>query len=467
MLHTAEDVTVTVVGNGFSGALFALKMASARPGWTIQLVGDAPDPGTGLAYGRCDAQHLLNVPVGRMEVGLQPGFQDWLAETDSMPPEARADGAAGDAFVPRRLFGLYLAAQLARSGTVHPRLRIIKGQAVRLQQSPRRVVLEDGQALATDMVVLATGHLPPRLPFPARASSRIVVDPWAPWPQIAPQARIVLAGTGLTMVDVVLSLRARGHQGRIHALSRHGLLPRVHRAGGAWPALPSLVGASPSEALRIMRQALKDAEAAGVPWQRVFDAARPSAASTWHHWTLGQRAGFLRHLRAYWDVHRHRMVARNAAQIESLREDGTLRVDAAAIIACDSDRQGVSLMVRPRGGRPRLLEADLLINCTGPGMDPRRGGNVFVNDILAQGLGVADPLGLGLESADGTLTDAQGKPGPWLHAVGPLTRPAWWEIVAVPEINAQVDRLVRRLAASAIGKEPPLDSVFFDLGAGI
>ena len=54
---------------------------------------------------------------------------------------------------------------------------------------------------------------------------------------------MLLIGTGLSMVDVALKLAAEGHRGTMHALSRHGLVPMMHKSGGKWdpfikPALP-------------------------------------------------------------------------------------------------------------------------------------------------------------------------------------------------------------------------------------
>ncbi len=54
---------------------------------------------------------------------------------------------------------------------------------------------------------------------------------------------------------------------------------------------------------------------------------------------------------------------------------------------------------------------------------------------------------MGLETEDCAVIDTNGQPSPWLFALGPLTRPTWWEITAVPEITIQIDRLVNQLAA--------------------
>jgi uncharacterized NAD(P)/FAD-binding protein YdhS len=147
-----------------------------------------------------------------------------------------------------------------------------------------------------------------------------------------------------------------------------------------------------------------------------------------------------------------------------LQQDGALSVTAGRILGCDAHADGVTALLRPRGGRARALEADILINCTGPDLNPRRGANPLLENLIAQELADVDPLGLGLESEDSAV---RGGASSWIHALGPLTRPAWWEIVAVPEINAQIDRLVRRLGADSSAETAPLHAVFLDIGAGI
>ena len=71
-------MTVAVIGGGFSGSVFALKFARANPDARVVLIERGRRVGRGLAYGACAPDHLLNVPVSRMELGLTPGFADWL-----------------------------------------------------------------------------------------------------------------------------------------------------------------------------------------------------------------------------------------------------------------------------------------------------------------------------------------------------------------------------------------------------
>ncbi len=76
----AQSKTIAIVGGGFAGSLFALKVTAARPDFRVVLIERGARHGRGLAYGPCDAYHLLNVPVPRMELGLKPGFAEWLRE---------------------------------------------------------------------------------------------------------------------------------------------------------------------------------------------------------------------------------------------------------------------------------------------------------------------------------------------------------------------------------------------------
>jgi uncharacterized NAD(P)/FAD-binding protein YdhS len=403
-----------------------------------------------------------------MEVGLNPSFVDWLQDRSSVLEEALGEsaGVLADAFVPRELFGDYLEQQL--KATSSSNIRLIHSDAIKLLQNPNQILLADGSNIPIDAAVLATGNLASRLPFETLATARIVTDPWqdGALKRIRPLDSILLMGTGLTMIDMLLVLQARSHRGPIHAVSRHGFLPKAHSIGGTWETFLG-AGISPRQALQAIRVNVEQAEERGIPWQRVFDAVRPVAPTLWQSWSIGQRAQFVRHLKALWDTHRHRIPERVASVIDELLWRGTLTVTAGRVLAVDEHKEGLTAVIRPRGKQAMAVEVDAIVNCTGPLLDVRRSHHPLLRDGLSEGLICSDPLGLGLDTSDSAVVNADGKPSNWLFALGPLTRPAWWEITAVPEINAQVDRLVSRIAFDKHRADRPLESIFIDIGAGI
>lgn len=466
---------VAIVGGGFSGTLLALKLAAARPDWRIAVVEPSSRPGRGLAYGACAPSHLLNVPVSRLETGLTPRFDAWLGARGGMAAAlAESGGDLHAAFASREAMGAYLSERLdeaRQAGAV----TVLRGEAVRLLDGARRgVMLRDGRTVEADTVVLATGNLPPRPPLPAGHwlvdDAAFVTDPWSreALEDLDPEAPVLLLGTGLTMVDIALSLAERGHRGPMLAVSRRGLLPGAHRYGGRWePFLAPMLPASPLALCKAIRAEVRRAQAQGQPWQRVIDAVRPVIGRIWSGWSPAERGRFLRHLRPRWDVHRHRMAPRIAAGIEALLASGALATRAGRLR--DWRRAGglVEADLYPRGGGPAwTVRAARILNCTGPRSDLQGLEEPLFADLARKGLIAPDALGLGLETRDCAVLTARGEVSTWLYAVGPLTRPAWWEITAVPEITAQADGLVHALAQDA-GEVPALADVFVDMGAGI
>ncbi len=77
-----------------------------------------------------------------------------------------------------------------------------------------------------------------------------------------------------------------------------------------------------------------------------------------------------------------------------------------------------------------------------------------------------DALGVGVKRATAAVIDGAGHASSWLFALGPLTRPAWWEITAVPEINLQIERLVAQLS-SPVTAHRLTAADFMDMGGGI
>ena len=450
---------IAIIGGGFAGSLLALKLAEA--GVPAVVIDPAPKAGPGLAYGSAHPVHVLNVPVQRMETGLTPRFADWLdAYRDDTAEGIAEAGDLAQAFVPRRLFGRYLAEQVDTAVTAG-RVSRLRGEVTKVEPgaSGYRLFLADGRWHDAARVVLATGNLapkPPRVSSPAGIDladvPHFIADPWqtSALDAVAPDDSVLIVGTGLTMVDIALGLRARGHAGTIHVVSRHGLLPCSHQSGGAWPAfLSEHVGRSPGHLLRILRGEVALARHRDIPWQRVIDAARPAVAQIWSQWNQTERAQFLRHGRALWDVHRHRLAPRIGAALHRLRDSGRFDLIAGSLLDYKRDGAALRVAVRPRHSRHRHeILVDHVINCTGPRTDVTALAIPLFADLRGRGLIQPDDLGLGLETSDAGVTDNRGEVSDSLFAIGALTRPAWWEVTAVPEIAAQVTRLVQRLERS-------------------
>jgi uncharacterized NAD(P)/FAD-binding protein YdhS len=486
MLNVWEpNTSVIIVGGGFTGTLLAL-VAAAAPRLDVVLVERERVAGPGLAYGACGPDHLLNVPVARMEVGLSPTFARWLVASGA-DLSAALDEAGGDlarAFVPRALFGAYLAERLEEAlAAGNGRLRRVRGDVVRVSDRPvPGVQLADGRRIEGTHVVLATGNLPPKPPRCRDGgvydSPLFVPDPWR-WEDLdslSSDAPVLLIGSGLTMVDVAVMLAGRGHRGPIWSVSRHGLLPHVHvdvagRGPGCEPFLHPTEARDPVTALRFIRTAVARAAEQGVPWQRVMDAVRPVVAKVWAGWPRVARERFLRHARTYWDIHRHRMAPRVAAVLEPLLASGQLQVVPGRITGLERVPGGVAATVRRRhAGRSVALKVARVVNCTGPRSDFASLALPPFDALREAGRITPDPLGLGLETHGSAVVNRLGHASTWLFALGPLTRPAFWEVTAVPEIAVQVQQLVGELSRAAPPPHRPdarLIADFVNIGEGI
>jgi uncharacterized NAD(P)/FAD-binding protein YdhS len=102
---------------------------------------------------------------------------------------------------------------------------------------------------------------------------------------------MVLIGSGLTMVDVLLSARRDGFSGTATIVSRRRQLPRPHAAKGV---VPQEVGLPRSKRLSLLtaavRIACETAEAHGKPWQSIINGLRPSIVEIWQRLPVPEQA---------------------------------------------------------------------------------------------------------------------------------------------------------------------------------
>lgn len=316
-------------------------------------------------------------------------------------------------------------------------------------------MLAGGDKIMVDRAVLCVGNFPPAPPFKPRASvlesARYVADPWdwSSFDDIERDDSLLLVGTGLTMIDIVIELEARGHRGPIRAISRRGLLPQAHVLARPYPPFldPSRLPRTVQGQFRRIRAEIRLAKLEGYGWASVMDAVRPFVQALWRALPDAERRRFLRHVRPYWDVHRHRMAPEVAHRIEALRTAGRLTIEAGRILNADIVKGGIELLVRPRREDGAIrVRADWLVNCSGPECDYGRIRHPLIRQLLESGMARPDRLSLGLDVTDDlALVDRQGAVSGALFALGPPTRGALWEITAVPDIRAQCAALASRL----------------------
>jgi uncharacterized NAD(P)/FAD-binding protein YdhS len=455
--------TVAIIGGGASGCLVAVQLLrQARTPIRILLFERMTDVGQGMAYGTRYAGHLLNVPAGRM--GAFPGqpdhFLKWVQARVGRTGFPAAV-AAGD-FLPRQLYGNYLAEVLAGVRTAAApgvELEVVKGEVLDVETtaSGLNLRLGGGQYFPADRVVLAIGNLPGEYPvrgtLPVYRSQRYVHMPWQPGALegISFDDAVLLVGAGLTATDLILELHGRGHRGAIHALSRRGMLPQEHRL--AAPYADFLAGRElPATVLgfsRLLRAEVQRAKAQGIDWRPVLDALRPHSQRAWRGFSWEERARFLRHARPFWDAHRHRVAPPVAAGIAALQNAGQLHFYAGRLTELQEVADGVDARFRVRGTtQVRTLRVAKVINCTGPRTDYSKYQHPLLLNLLANGLIDHDPLALGIRATgEGQVLDHNERPVDWLYTIGAPLKGDLWECTALPEIRVQAQQLAEKILA--------------------
>lgn len=458
---------ILIVGGGLSGTMLAVQLLRLPGRRKILVIEPRAELGRGEAYSAVELGHTLNGNAARMSVDPDNAddLTQWLTAhiaAGGWPESDQQHVPVSELFPPRGLFGVYVQQRLAEAQQVgaqqgstveHVRAEVVDVQAA---SDSVQLTLNDGQHLQGAFAVLATGMFPAAR-TPQKESSGLnaaALDPWdvAAMRQLDPQSTVLIIGSGLTMVDAVVSLEQAGHRGPIEVFSRHGLLPHVRRQPPAWADfLAEDHGIrSPRQLLRELRRHCKDAIAQGIDWQAPLDTVRAHIGRLWSQASDVQRRQFVRHVRPWWESHHHRSPPLSAELVERLHREGRLQIHAASCKGLEQvSGAGVGIRIRRRGENETcVVQGAALINSSGIEYDWRRVDRPLPQQLLARGLVQPGPLALGIAAAeDGAVLDAQGKVSQRLFAMGPPLRGMWWESTAVTDVASQAKALATRLVA--------------------
>jgi uncharacterized NAD(P)/FAD-binding protein YdhS len=447
-LDANEARHVVIVGGGASGVLLACHLLRHESeNIRVTLIEKNPAIGRGIAYGTADPAHLLNVRAANMSAFPDDPDHFWRWLQANNLAVADSDQFC---FVSRQIYGRYIESLLqGLSGGKNRELRIIQGECIAVAPAPSGATarLLDGSSITAQIVALATGNETCQ----THISNDLYANPWEePAKTNIPQdGHILILGTGLTMVDYAQSLLHGGHTGPITAMSRRGLLPKPHRPVVPFPIdrVDIPFGREIAEMASWFRNMTRDAQKQGGDWRSVVDGIRPFTQELWQSLTMPARRRFLRHARTWWDVHRHRMAPEVEEFIASAISSGQLKIVAGKVQSVECSDRAALVTFRPRGSSTiETLEVARIVECTGINPIPHNTSNPVLRSLFDGGFARIDSMGIGLDATNNcALIDASGNPSTRIFAIGPLTRAAFWEIVAVPDIRDQCHRLAEHI----------------------
>jgi uncharacterized NAD(P)/FAD-binding protein YdhS len=405
-----QPLQVVVVGGGAAAVIAVLHLfrrATPTAPIDVHLVERSPTIGPGLAYRTDHARHTVNNFAERLSaVDGDPGHLiRWCA--------ARGMDLGARSFPTRKIYGQYLSSVLeAVTVPDGSSLRRACDEVVDVLRTDQgwQAVLASGTVLAADKVVLALGNPPPHAqPHLEEAlGERFVVDPWTArsspgWrPALSGVRRVLLLGTGLTMLDMAIELEHLLPRAEMVAASRRGRLPAAHVV-------------EPTD---------------GTDWRDAVDGVRGFANQLWGGLAAEDQARFASTYAHEWDLHRHRMSPAMSHHLARLRDEGTLVVRTVSEVAPE--------------------EFDLVLNCTGPRPVPTRGWNVLVDALLERGLVRSHRLGLGVDLvAPGHPVSQDDEVLSDLFWLGAARKGLEWEVGAIPDLRGQAVALADVVSAAA------------------
>lgn len=480
-----SKISVAIVGGGLSGASLL-----------IQLIQNARDPiqvflieksrkrlSRGIAYSPNSIYQKLNVPAHKMSLYPEKPnhFWDWWQEhkknyfylEEKFEPHS---------FFPRFIFGDYVESEMNRAIRNKPDFvdyNFVNDDAVDLEAENGKwnLHLDSGSQVHVNLVVLATGNIPPGNPdflsSEVLSSKKYANNPWEDnlYENIPPKTMIGILGSGLSMVDVLMSLNRKRFEGTIVSLSRSGKLPKVFNPPGKDNPSPyDVFYGDLRKDFKQFRKWVKENH--GISSANILDTIRPLTQKIWSSWSTKDQLRFLRHLRPYWETFRHRIPIESMQIIQDWINAGKLRFIRSRIKSVKLVDDSIGIIYNEINSSNHYLQVDQLINCTGPETKIKKSDSKLYSNLLKRGYLKNSPNGIGFVTASGgCVLDSKNKPFENFFAIGPLRKNELWESTALKEIREQTGELTQRILELAYlenkGRKTKFDTFCSDLIATI
>lgn len=456
----------------------------------IRLVDKSGEFAKGPAYSTTDPVHLLNIAADRMGAFSDnpKHFFEWLTDNEALWRDKDESFSSillnPKDYPPRKLYGIYLENLLAEAGKEAAAKGIIlekmKGTAsdadiieekTRIESRRHLSVTIEGTAHEVDALVLAVGNFPSKtFDFEGglfNTHGRYMRSIWQysdpahnifakkDLSYLSENEPIFIIGTGLTMVDAVMSLHARNYHGNIIAISRNGQLSEPHKViDKPYPPFLTLDNAPKTamEFYQLIRGEVTEAEKHGYDWRAVIDSLRPYTPIIFHRFPIEEKRAFMDNFYPWWNIHRHRIPQKTHMILSQLINEGRLEVVSGNVLHVGvTGDNPLSVTFRRRNeDTTTTMMAGHVMNCSGPELDIAKSKNPLLLNLRDKGMVTVGPLRIGIEVTENDMV--KGTAPDLLHAMGPILMGEYLETTAVAELRVQTENLAKTIISAALGR---------------
>lgn len=392
---------IAIIGCGASGTMvLANLIKQATPGtMQVSVFHEGTPLARGIAYSTPVDGHLLNVTADDMGMweDNKNDFFEWLEQNYSNKYHKKS-------FVPRKIFGEYLVDRLNET------LTLAKAKGIQIDIVEQNVTkLPEG----FDHICLALGNKLKQF------KDEEQIDP-------AVAKHIVIAGTGLSMIDVVVWLDEQNYRGKISLISTHGKLPHPYSLDTK-VAVTNTVEVGDSLSC-IIEKYNKMVEKYG-DWRSVIDSFRPITNQIWQAWSLADRQEFLSKHNSEWGVRRHKIAREIHDRVQNFFNKTEVETISARINKVTKVATGYVVEL----ANSEQITCDGVANCMGLDLNPR--SHLIYNDLITNGILEVSAVG------SGVIPSKQAH----LHIIGSALIGHLFESVAIPDLRGQAKSIASQI----------------------